>query len=95
MKLWPALCVAALIIAFAGKAAWRLIDFSQPYEWEGDWQGRAEWQAWQAKKTQLEQWFETRGFGGGQGESVVRQYPRATPYADKARQRIALLRGSR
>jgi tetratricopeptide (TPR) repeat protein len=180
----------------AGKAAWRLIDFSHPYEWDGDWQGRADWMleqygvfvntypdheytgealfkmgvatwvkagypelyhyiivpegfgtAWQAKKTALEQWFDTGGFGGGKGELVaqhpeqtldarrmfqdvvsrfpqtqsaamakfyiavisdyclkdtkaalseygdfVRQYPRATPYIDKAKQRIALLR---
>jgi tetratricopeptide (TPR) repeat protein len=27
----------------AGQAAWRLIDFSAPYEWEGQWEDRAKW----------------------------------------------------
>ena len=110
----------------AGRAAWKLIGFSQPYEWEGDWQGKAEWvleqhgsfiktyprhelvgealfkmavatwakagypelygyiirpegwgPAWLTRKDQLEQWFDTRGFGGGQGE-LVAQHPEQT-----------------
>ena len=114
--------------AAAGKAAWRLIDFSQPYEWEGDWQGKARWalekygsfmktypdhslvgealfkiavatwvkagypelygyiiepdgwEAWKKRQTELEQWFDTKGFGGGRGDLVV-QHPELTPEA--------------
>ena len=114
--------------AAAGKAAWRLIDFSQPYEWEGDWQGKARWalekygsfmktypdhslvgealfriavatwakagypelygyiivpggwEDWGKRQKELEQWFDTKGFGGGRGDLVV-QHPELTPEA--------------
>jgi tetratricopeptide (TPR) repeat protein len=120
----------------AGKAAWRLISFSQPYEWEGDWQGRAGWEldkygtfietypghelvgealfkmavatwakagypevyhyiivpegygeAWRAKQTLLNQWFDTRGFGGGKGEPIE-QHPDQTPAARRMLQDV-------
>jgi len=112
----------------AGKAAWRLIDFSGYYEWEGDWQGKADWalekygsfiktypghslvgealfmiavatwvkagypelygyiiepdgwEAWTKRQNELEQWFDTKGFGGGRGDLVV-QHPELTPEA--------------
>jgi hypothetical protein len=97
----------------AGRAAWRLIALSEPYEWEGDWAAEATWMidqygrfladyprhelapearfkvavatwakggytevfhitldpaGWDAirkREAYLDQWFETKGFGGG------------------------------
>jgi outer membrane protein assembly factor BamD (BamD/ComL family) len=102
----------------AGRAAWRLIDLSAPYEWEGDWMGISKWlldnhrrflapyprhafagearfqiaiATWgaagypevfdyvfpvsgldySAHRKLLEQWFDTRGFGGGNTNPVT------------------------
>jgi tetratricopeptide (TPR) repeat protein len=102
----------------AGRAAWRLVPLSAPYEWEGDWRGISAWmldnygrfvasyphhpltgeakfqiakarwggagypeifnyifpvrglEDFAAHGAVLEQWFDTRGFGGGGGELV-------------------------
>ena len=38
------------------------------------------WEAWKKRQTELEQWFDTKGFGGGRGDLVV-QHPELTPEA--------------
>jgi tetratricopeptide (TPR) repeat protein len=40
---YEAAVAAAPGSAAAGSAAWRLIAFTEPYEWEGNWEARAEW----------------------------------------------------
>jgi tetratricopeptide (TPR) repeat protein len=142
----PRRCYEAAVVAapgsvVSGEAAWKLIAFSAPYEWEGDIEARTEWTlkhygaflqtypgharsgealyqiatatwasggypeaydymfapaGWSTlgpKRQQLEQWFDTRGFGGGVGpltnpkpeeaKEVVTKHPtsRAAPMA--------------
>lgn len=116
--------------AAAGSAAWRLIAFSEPYEWEGDWEAQVAWnlteygafrerypthelggealfriatarwvqagyteayhyffapdrEAFDARKRQLDAWFDTSGFGGGTGGPAMPQHPEQTATALK------------